>query len=128
MNRIIDILLVDDDEAVRDSICAVLDETRFSIDTAEDGHKALSLIKEKKYDLIIADIIMDGMDGMELLRTLRKGQSKTPTICMSGNSVGSHFLETSRLMGVSATLQKPFSKDELLSAIEFALTEQNKSD
>lgn len=65
---------------------------------------------------------MEDMDGIELIRKINKIFPKIPIICMSGNPIGSKFLPSSLVFGVKATLSKPFSRDELISAITFATT------
>jgi Response regulator containing CheY-like receiver, AAA-type ATPase, and DNA-binding domains len=65
---------------------------------------------------------MDEMDGIELIREMKKRDIHIPIVGMSGHTVGSKFLSSMRFFGVKTTLLKSFSKDELLAAIAYALS------
>jgi CheY-like chemotaxis protein len=121
MNRTIKILLVEDDPLIQDAITDILDETKYRAERARNGQEALKLIAGRSFDVILTGIIMDEMDGTELIRALRKINASVPIIGMSGNPVGFKFLPLLRLFGVKTTLLKPFSRDELVSAINYAL-------
>jgi DNA-binding response OmpR family regulator len=121
MNRTIKILLVEDDPLIQDAITDILEDSVYCVETARNGHETLTLIAKRNYDIILTDIIMDEMDGVALIRELRKINASVPIIGMSGNPVGFKFLPSLRLFGVKTTLLKPFSRDELVSAINYAL-------
>ena len=76
-------------------------------------------------DLVITDIVMPDMEGMELLRTLSRQGITIPVIVMSGNSLGTKFLDAAHLFGAQASLRKPFSKQELLDAVTRVLGNQH---
>ena len=92
---------------------------------AGDGEKGLRLAGQVKPDLIITDILMPNKDGMETIMALSEGGSAIPIIAISGGGrvLSAQFnLETAALMGVKATLAKPFARADLHRAIALALS------
>lgn len=78
------VLIVDDDEAVQTMLYKVIRSNGLSAETASSGEKALALIRNRQYDLILLDINMPGMDGFEVVQQLRSRGVKTPIILVSG--------------------------------------------
>lgn len=78
------VLIVDDDKAVLNMLYKVIRSNGISAHTAESGEAALRLIAENHYDLILLDVNMNGMDGFEVVETIRKKGIKTPIIIVSG--------------------------------------------
>ena len=78
------VLIVDDDKAVQTMLYKVIRSNGLSADLASGGQEALSLAEERKYDLILLDINMHGMDGFEVIQRLRSRGVKTPIIIVSG--------------------------------------------
>jgi len=72
------ILVIDDEKAIRNSFTLTFEESEYMIDTAESGEKGIEITQEKKYDLIFLDLKMPGMDGVETLRKLRETDKDTP--------------------------------------------------
>jgi len=66
------ILVIDDDRAIRQSFILALDDTNYIVDTAESGEEGLQMINENKYNLVMLDLKMPGMDGIQTLIELRK--------------------------------------------------------
>ncbi|GAB6090070.1 response regulator [Spirochaeta dissipatitropha] len=118
------ILIVDDEDAVRDSIQETLKSEGYLCYEANNGYQALKICADEQFNLILSDVVMPDMEGIEFLRILRDKQIKTPVILMSGHSVGVQFLKSARLLGASGELSKPFSKSELLMEIEKYLPEK----
>jgi DNA-binding NtrC family response regulator len=112
------VLIVDDDEHIREAVRDILESTGYCVDTASDGKKALWIIEKESFQIILCDVVMQDMDGMEFLRRLRKVGSKIPVVIMSGNQMGKNFFKSAQLLGARASLLKPFAKSELLDAIE----------
>ena len=72
------ILVIDDDEAIRNSFTLALEDTGYQVDTAETGERGLEMEKNNKHDLIFLDLKMPGMNGVETLRGLRKIDKDVP--------------------------------------------------
>ena len=118
------ILVVEDDVQFRQMLLDMLQQDGHQLASAGDGAQALKLLATARPDLIITDILMPGMDGVELIMALSKQDDATPMIAMSGGrrSITAEFnLDSAALLGVKATLAKPFSRADLRAAIEQAL-------
>jgi CheY-like chemotaxis protein len=104
-------------------IRGALEEEGFRVTAASNGREALRRWGEpdRTPDLVITDLIMPEMEGIELLRKLGQRQPRVPIIVMSGHQVGRAFLESARLLGARASLPKPFSMDELIRTVNQAL-------
>lgn len=117
------ILVVDDDEAIRQLQTTYLRRVGYEVSSVQDGASALRFLVDEKVDLVITDIVMPGSDGVELIRGLRKEYPELNIIAMSGGgAMSSHLLlHIARSLGVGRTLAKPFGLDELLHAVRAAL-------
>ncbi len=118
------ILVIDDDEFFRDVLAQMLTNEGHQVTVSHDGLHALGILKRLKPDLIITDILMPNMDGVELIMQLSKLSNNTPVIAMSGGrrSITSAFnLESAKLLGVRVTLAKPFAHPALRTALHEAL-------
>ena len=112
------ILVVDDEVKIREAISVLLEEKGYAVRTAENGRAGIKELDGYDPDLVITDISMPDMEGIEFLKTIRKHRKALPVIVMSGNAVGQQFLRAASLFGATATLKKPFSNRELMSSIE----------
>ncbi len=119
------ILVVEDDLKFREPLVKTLTNEGHTVSIASDGMAALSLLKTARPDLIITDILMPNMDGIEMIVELsRTGVASVPIIAMSGGrrSITAEFnLASTAVMGVRVTLAKPFSRADLRRAIEDSL-------
>jgi CheY-like chemotaxis protein len=117
------ILLIDDDEALRNVTVEILNSAGHVVDDAPDGNSGLALYSTGRYDLIITDIAMPDMDGLELITNLSRCSPRPRIIAMSGDSQFSEsvYLPTARHLGVQATLSKPIRAETLLNAVERVL-------
>ena len=115
--RIKKILVVDDESSITDLVYSILTEKGYEVTTAKDGKEGLKVFESVKPDLVITDIVMPDMEGIEFMRSLVKMRKALPIIVMSGNVLGTKFLETARIFGAQATLRKPFAIQELLEVI-----------
>lgn len=118
------ILFVDDEKCVRDTWGAMLECRGFQVVTAQNGREALRLLAEQPVDLIIIDIIMPDMEGVETILKLRREDEAIPIIAMSGGGLiaSDDYLRLAKGAGVNSTLNKPFTLGELLDAIDEVVT------
>lgn len=120
------ILVIDDDDAVRETVGKFLVSDGHEVLEAPDGAVAMRLLEETPVDLVIADLYMPNMDGIEL--TIRLGQ-QAPGVKILAISGGGHvakheLLEVAQRLGARRTLAKPFSQQELLSLVRELLAEE----
>ena len=122
------VLVVDDQSHVRNAIVTVLEaKGGFSVATAENGADALKLFRASKFDLVVADLYMPGMDGVKLIKEMRTIDPNIAVVAISGvlmRSTGRtalDILSMNRDLSGIATLQKPFRPSQLLQAIRRAV-------
>ena len=113
------ILVVDDDPGIRTLLQTFLGEQGYRVSTAENGLRLLSLIKTTKIDLLILDIMLQWMSGLDLCRSLRKNKALTDLriIFISGKS-GESDRESGFQAGCDDYFVKPFSLTDLGSRVE----------
>lgn len=120
------ILIVDDEDVVLKSCLRILQKLDYEVDTAYSGQTALDNLKKKRYDIVITDLMMPGMDGMQLLAEIKKQYPDIIVIIFTGFAT----VETARQAlkaGAFDYIPKPFTPDELRTVIENAVkTLQNK--
>ena len=119
MNRI---LIVDDEESIRRSLAGILSDEGFETETVADGEKALTALREGEQapDLVLLDIAMPGMDGIETLQALREARPDLPVIMISGHGTIETAVEATRL-GAFDFIEKPLDRDRLLLTLRNAL-------
>ncbi len=117
-----DILVIEDDETYLEFIETILADEGYRLDTANDGREGLKAVREKQYDLVITDMFMPEVDGVQVLRELRiKRQSNVKIIAMSAGGRGitaEDTLPIARVLGANRTIHKPFYKDEFVPVIK----------
>ena len=111
------VLVVDDEPAIRDLLAEILQGSGFEVFTAGDARHARELLRRSPVDLIITDLVMEGEEGIELIRSLRREYPQVKIIAMSG-TFGVDILTAARALGADATLSKPVSQATLLRSIE----------
>jgi CheY-like chemotaxis protein len=118
------ILVIEDDKFFSELLVELLKQDGHVVSLATDGAKALQLLSTQRPDLIITDILMPNMDGVELIMALAKQDNRIPVIAMSGGrrSISPEFsLESAKLLGVKTTLTKPFTHTDLRQIVQSAL-------
>jgi len=116
------ILIVDDEEPVRHLIGRILVRAGHEISDAADGKEAASKLKSEAFDLVITDIVMPNLDGLETLMNLARDGEELPVIAISGiHPDSSLYLKAAKSLGARMTLSKPFSESELVAAVEHVL-------
>ena len=122
MNLSKKILIIDDDERILTSLQDVLAQEGYILSIAKNGKEGLRQSEKINPDLVITDIIMPDIEGIELIRAIRKRNVNIPIIAMSGDLIGQKFLKAARLLGAIDTLLKPFTAKELKNKINKALS------
>jgi UDP-3-O-[3-hydroxymyristoyl] N-acetylglucosamine deacetylase len=118
------ILIVDDEASIRKSLEGVLSDEGYSCALAGDGAEALAQLQSVHPSLVLLDIWMPGMDGIETLRRMKAAQPATPVIMMSGHATISTAIKATKI-GASDFIEKPLDLDILLNAIRRALGTQD---
>ena len=114
------VLVVDDEASIRDLLSKTLALAEYDVDTAADASTALGRVRAAEYDLLIADLRMPGMDGLTLIRQVKRIRAELPVIIITGFSTESTAIEAVNL-GVAGYLRKPFRVPEVLAAAAKAL-------
>jgi len=115
------ILVIDDEKAVRSSLGDYLEDAGFLVAEAEDGTRGLHLFETMRPDLVLLDLRMPGIDGMKVLKEITRRSAETPVIIVSGNSMLDDAIESMR-QGAWDYLLKPIDDmSRLVRAVERAL-------
>jgi excisionase family DNA binding protein len=114
------VLVVDDEASIRDLLSKTLGLAEYEVDTAADASTALGRVRSAAYDLLITDLKMPGMDGVTLIRQVKRIRAELPVIIITGFSTESSAIEAVNL-GVAGYLRKPFRVPEVLAAAAKAL-------
>jgi CheY-like chemotaxis protein len=115
-NNMASILIVDDSSFMRGKLRAILKKENHTIQEADEGVKGLQLASSQRFDVILLDIIMPGMDGLKILGALRERNSSSPVIVITADiqeSVRRQCME----LGAVDVLNKPPKESDLLNAI-----------
>jgi two-component system, OmpR family, response regulator MprA len=114
------ILVVDDERAVRDSLRRALELEGYEIDLAADGREALAQLDESQPDMLILDVLMPGVDGLEVCRRLRRAGNRLPVLMLTARDAVEN-----RVAGLDAGaddyVTKPFALEELLARVRALL-------
>ncbi len=114
------ILIVDDEESIRTSLKGILEDEGYQVLLAENGADALDLIREEVPDLVLLDIWMPGMDGIQTLERIRNLALDLTVVMMSGHGTIETAVKATRI-GAFDFIEKPFSLDKLLITTANAL-------
>ena len=126
------IQVIDDDQAIRTTIKLLLEREGHDVFVAEDGRMGIEQFKTGRFDLLIVDIFMPGMDGLETIRSIRQLQTEIPIIVISGYAFRTtlekvpDFLEMAVKFGAASSLQKPFRPSQLLSIVAKCLEDARR--
>lgn len=114
------ILIVDDEPAIRRSLREILEDEGYTTEEVENGEEAVKAIQAKSYDLVLLDIKMPRIDGLEVLQKLAQNESIPPVIMLSGHGTIETAVEATRL-GAVDFIEKPPDLNRLLVSIRSAL-------
>jgi CheY-like chemotaxis protein len=115
------ILLIDDKDLMQPVFHVALAGAGYRVLSAESGQHGLRLLERQEVDLILVDMFMPGMDGLELIPLLRKTRPASKIIATTGKSGARNYLDMAKRLGAHDTLMKPFSLQELLDAVSSQL-------
>ena len=111
------ILVVDDESYVRDLLKRVLTRRGHEVDVAADGEAALELMGEHRYDLVLTDVVMPGIDGFDLLRRVKATYPAVTVIVLTGYA-RKQSISDFLLYGADEYLSKPFQVQALLDSVD----------
>lgn len=116
------ILVIDDEEIIRMSCKRALIPEGYDVDTAASGREGLELFEKGKYDLVLIDLKMPGLNGIEVLLNIKSQHSDQNVMIMTGYDTIEHIVE-SISSGAAHYLEKPFTPDILLERINEVIGE-----
>jgi DNA-binding NtrC family response regulator len=112
-----DILIIDDDRHMRRLLIRILTGAGHTVREAENGRDGIAEFQRRHAALVISDIVMPDVEGIETILALRREQADIPIIAISGGS-DPLYLKAAGRLGAAATLEKPFTPGQLLECIE----------
>lgn len=119
------VLLVEDESNVAKGLEMVMREEGYEVDLAETGHDALDKFKATEFDLLVADLRLPDMDGMDVVQKVREKRPRTNVVIITGYPSVSSAVQAVKI-GVSDYLRKPFTEDEFKTAVKGALEKKEK--
>ncbi len=118
------ILVIDDERSIRNTLKDILEYEKYSVDLAEDGMKGIEKVKGNNYDVVLCDIKMPGMDGIEVLDQLVQISPDTPVVMISGHGNIDTAVESIK-KGAFDYIEKPLDLNRLLITIRNAMDKSN---
>ncbi|MBC7361388.1 MAG: sigma-54-dependent Fis family transcriptional regulator [Candidatus Aminicenantes bacterium] len=112
--------LIDDEPIIHDVLGQLLSSEGYQVEISSSGEEALGKFQEQKFDLVLLDLLMPGMDGLEVLKQIKRMDPEAPVIIITAYASVESAL-TAMKMGAYDYIQKPFKNDELLMTISRAL-------
>src|SRR5210317_16395 len=123
MNDKASILIVDDEEVVRRSHLRSLADTGCHTEAAEDGHKALQVMEQHPFDVVLLDLKMPGLNGMDVLKTIKERWPDSEVVVITGYPSIETAKEAVRL-GAQNYIAKPVGPDDVIKAANEAMTQK----
>ena len=117
------LLVIDDEPAIREGVRRILESESFQVETFASGHAALERIKQEPFDLVVTDLKMPGISGMEVLKAIKEIQPDLPVIFITGYSSVDSAVEVMKL-GAVDYIAKPFTPEEMLQTVKTALEQR----
>lgn len=115
------ILIIDDDRVLRQTLAAALETERYEVGEAADGREGLNKALQGNYDLVVLDIVMPTLGGLEICRKLREAGRQIPVIIMSGQKKKEMDKVLGLELGGDDYLTKPFGTDEFIARVHAVL-------
>lgn len=117
------LLVVDDEAVIRDGLKRILEAEEFTVETCSSGYSAIEIMQQREFNLIITDLKMPGMSGIEVLKSVRTLQPNVPVILITGYASVETAVEAMK-NGAADYLQKPFTPDLLLEKVRNTLAQR----
>src|SRR4051812_1884078 len=114
------VLVVDDESGVRSSLSGILGDEGYAVETAETGEAGLAALEARRFDLILLDVWLPGMDGLATLGRIREVDPDVPVVVISGHGNIETAVKAVRL-GAQDFVEKPLSLDKTLLVVRNAL-------
>jgi UDP-3-O-[3-hydroxymyristoyl] N-acetylglucosamine deacetylase len=118
------VLVVDDEERIRSSLRGILSDEGFRVVDTGDARRVLHLVEQEKPEVVLLDVWMPELDGIELLRRIKQCKPRTHVIMISGHANIQNAVAATRL-GAADFIEKPFSVGGLLASLEHVLDQDN---
>lgn len=115
--RSLKILIIDDEKVICDACHLILSERGHTVERKLDGAAGLKALQFNSYDVVLLDMMLPDIEGMEILKTIKQKTPQAGVIVITGYSTVANALKAMKL-GATDYLSKPFSEDELLASIE----------
>ena len=120
------ILVIDDEDVIRMLVVEILESAGYDVTSAESAERALALLERADFDLVVSDVVMPGLSGLELLEAVRVRRASLPVILVTG--AGTYdTLSQALTRGAAGLVTKPFAHPELQSAVADALERATRS-
>lgn len=116
-----DIVVIDDEPRYRRLISQVLTGAGHDVRQAGDGAEGLMMCRQRLPELVITDLVMPGMEGIETILQLSRERPQVPVLAISGAEPASVYLRAATALGAACSLAKPFRVEQLLAAVEGVL-------
>jgi CheY-like chemotaxis protein len=122
MSTKIEILIMDDEAATRSIMEAVLTKSGYSVTACSNGKEGIDAFRKNQHDLVITDISMPVINGLEVITLIRKENAEVPIIAISGVERSASFLSMADYYTADVTIEKPINAQELLEAVKNTLS------
>lgn len=119
------ILIIDDEDIVRISCKRTLMPEGFEVKTAQNGIEGLKMIEEERFDIVLTDLKMPDIDGIEVLRLIKQRWAETVVIIITGYQTVDSAVTAIKL-GAYDYIEKPFTPDGIVSVVYRALEDRKK--
>ncbi len=117
-----DILVIEDDRKMRDGLVEILKDEGYKVESAENGQSGLDKLKKKDFDIVLTDLMMPVVGGMEVLREIKRTKPKTSVIIITAFGTIENAVDAIKV-GASDYITKPFKIDEIQTKIRKVLAE-----
>lgn len=115
------ILIVDDDDLLCDMVASLLELEGYRVTLAHEGHAGLRALERERFDLVLLDLVMPKMDGLQFMRRVHADMPGHPPIVVMSASVSAQIVEEGRGYGVTGMIRKPVDPQVLVATVRAAI-------